>query len=67
MELRGTTICAVARNGRIVQQEALGNLVAPDLRPLPSRAPAMVLHLEPGARHELLLRVRGGGGEQASQ
>ena len=51
----------LARNGRIVQQEALGNLVAPDLRPLPSRAPAMVLHLEPGARHELLLRVQAQG------
>ena len=51
----------LARNGRIVQQEALGNLVAPDLRPLPSRAPAMVLHLESGARHELLLRVQAQG------
>jgi diguanylate cyclase (GGDEF)-like protein len=48
----------LARGGRVVQQAALGNLVAPALRPLPSRIPAVELQLEPGAPYELLLRVQ---------
>ncbi|WP_461161492.1 diguanylate cyclase domain-containing protein [Simplicispira piscis] len=51
----------LARDGRIVQQTALGNLVGSALRPLPSRVPTVALSLAPGAQHELLLRVQAQG------
>jgi diguanylate cyclase (GGDEF)-like protein len=48
----------LARDGRIVQQARLGNLQPRDSRPMASRSHAVPLALEPGARHELLLRVQ---------
>lgn len=47
----------LAIDGRVVQQARLGNLQPVSQRPLASRAPALVLDLQPGRHHELLLRV----------
>jgi diguanylate cyclase (GGDEF)-like protein len=43
--------------GRVVQQAAMGNLVPYAQRPMAGRSLAMELHLQPGQRNELLLRV----------
>ncbi|WP_119967542.1 diguanylate cyclase [Simplicispira lacusdiani] len=51
----------LAKDGRIVQQATLGNTQPFTQRPLHSRSHAMVLNLEPGVRHELLLRVQAQG------
>lgn len=48
----------LATGGRIVQQDTLGNSVPYTQRQLHSRSHAMVLDLQPGVRHELLLRVQ---------
>ena len=48
----------LTRGGQIVQRATLGNLVAPEQRPLPSRIPAVEMHLESGPQYLLLLRVQ---------
>ncbi|HET7865092.1 MAG TPA: diguanylate cyclase [Burkholderiaceae bacterium] len=47
----------LAIDGQVVQQARLGNLQPFSQRPLASRTPALVLDLQPGRQHELLLRV----------
>lgn len=51
----------LATGGRVVQQATLGNTQPFTQRPLHSRSHAVVLNLEPGVRHELLLRVQAQG------
>jgi len=48
----------VARDGRVVQRAAMGDHAPPGARETALRLPAARLALEPGQRHELLLRVR---------
>lgn len=48
----------LATGGRIVQRAVLGNMQPYSQRPLHSRSHAVALHLEPGQRYELLLRVQ---------
>lgn len=48
--------------GQVLQQGRLGNLQPAASRPLPSRSHAMELRLQPGAQHELWLRVETLGG-----
>ena len=50
------------RDGQLVQRARLGNLQPYSERPVSSRSHAVLLELEPGARHELLLRVETLGG-----
>ncbi|KQW42269.1 MULTISPECIES: diguanylate cyclase [unclassified Roseateles] len=46
----------LVRDGRVTSQQLMGNELVYSARPLPSRAPAALLTLEPG-RSELLIRV----------
>jgi diguanylate cyclase (GGDEF)-like protein len=50
------------RDGQLVQRARLGNLQPYAERPVASRSHAVLLDLQPGARHELLLRVETLGG-----
>lgn len=52
----------LVRGGRAVQHAVLGNLQPYSQRPVSSRTPALELELQPGASHELLLRVETLGG-----
>lgn len=47
----------LVRDGTVVQQARLGNLQPFAQRPVAARSHAVLLELEPGARHDLLLRV----------
>ena len=48
----------LATEGRIIQEEQLGNLQPFSERPLQSRSHAMALEVQPGHTYELLLRVQ---------
>ncbi|HSV69284.1 MAG TPA: diguanylate cyclase [Methylibium sp.] len=52
----------LVRDGRVVQQARLGNLVPSAERPLRSRAHALPIHLAPGVEHAVYLRVQTEGG-----
>lgn len=47
----------LVRDGAIVQRARLGNMQPQAQRPVAARSHAVLLDLQPGARHELLLRV----------
>ncbi|MBX3604038.1 MAG: GGDEF domain-containing protein [Piscinibacter sp.] len=50
------------REGQVVQRARLGNLQPYSDRPVASRSHAVLLDLQPGVRHELLMRVETLGG-----